>query len=708
MIHQRKRARQACLSCNSRRVKCDVTEHSPCTNCATAEIRCSVRESRRGKHPRPSRGSTSKDLTQNAGHQSPESIHVDTTHISGDSPPDEHVAASQVLAGLAQTEAIEVLQPPPPREAIEQNAPLPSQQEISEYIQPPRVSRQEDESSVFLGESTSMRYLHDNTPPHSGPSPPQNLRFLYSVPDAVRAENLIPQWEAERRRARLRALTAEGALSFPPQVAIEDLLKASFRWFHTCFAVVDEPDTWNRYREGTLSPLLLQAILFIAVIHCEEEDLPKVGLGTRHKAKYVFYNRAKDLYDADFEPNKLAVIQALFLMSFWRAGALLEKDSRHWLGAALSSAQTKALHRSSHSADSKLERVRKRIWWSIYVRERQCAAALGLPNRIRDEDCDVDPLLEQDFENAFDPLTPTSSVQECVSYMVGMVQLSRSLGRIVHCGFLPSKTLTSIEREQIKDELMSWRKTLPLNMQPSKDGFDQQLGFQSNMLHLAYNNLLILLYRTGCVGTRKDNDEVDGQLALQAAARNSRIIEDMLLEGNMCHAQIHVITNVFNTLCIHTVSLRESQGSRRSIAEYRAKLCLLGLQELQKTWEVRNWILQLFFQYLDRSIAARLQLHSDIGAENENAERTSFQRIQTAPGSPSQNVPLNDMDGIDTLLESDAPWSWSTQEASQFLYSQIENNFAFGEGGVLDWNAADAFGSTLPPLGNSTPSGMDI
>jgi hypothetical protein len=124
-------------------------------------------------------------------------------------------------------------------------------------------------------------------------------------------------------------------------------------------------------------------MLFIGVIHCDEDHLKELGLGVRHRAKYIYYNRAKDIYDADHEQRKLTVIQSLFLLSFWRAGALLEKDARHWLGAAISLAQTKAFHRSSDGPNGKTERLRKRVWWSVYVRERQCAAALGLPHRVR-------------------------------------------------------------------------------------------------------------------------------------------------------------------------------------------------------------------------------------------------------------------------------------------------------------------------------------
>ena len=36
----RKRARQACLACNSRRVKCNVVEERPCANCKNSNVPC--------------------------------------------------------------------------------------------------------------------------------------------------------------------------------------------------------------------------------------------------------------------------------------------------------------------------------------------------------------------------------------------------------------------------------------------------------------------------------------------------------------------------------------------------------------------------------------------------------------------------------------------------------------------------------------------
>lgn len=309
-------------------------------------------------------------------------------------------------------------------------------------------------------------------------------RLRHSVPNAVKADALIPQWEAERRRARMESLHRDGAFSFPPSPVRKRLLEAYFRWFHPHFPIVDEAELLNLHRERNLSPLLLQAMLFIGVIHCDEATLNDLGWGSRHRAKYLFYSRAKDIYDAEYETKKFTVIQALFLISFWRAGALLEKDVRHWLGAVISLAQTKALHRSAPESDDRFSKLKRRLWWAIYVRERQCSSALGLPNRIRDEDCDVEQLTSTDFQSAFDPSIPAATFDNYNSYMIGMMRLAKFLGRIVDLGYLPNRQLNPTDRSNLREELFQWKEQLPVSMR-----LDDQPSFQASMLHLAYVHL---------------------------------------------------------------------------------------------------------------------------------------------------------------------------------------------------------------------------
>lgn len=61
------------------------------------------------------------------------------------------------------------------------------------------------------------------------------------------------------------------------------------------------------------------------------------------------------------------------------------------------------------------------------MRERQAAASLGLPSRIRDEDCDVESLSPSDLELDETLLDPTfgSCQQAHVTYVTKMVEISR-------------------------------------------------------------------------------------------------------------------------------------------------------------------------------------------------------------------------------------------------------------------------------------------
>lgn len=660
----RKRARQACTACNQKRIKCNVTDELPCRNCVQGDTQCQVRESRRGKHPRPSRATARND--QNT--PIPQRRQLD------------EVAASEALANLSRDRQEEHSPADLPDRDLGVEV-TPTQTQTYDVL----VDGREEENALFLGESTSIRYVHDDSSPHQ-PSDNAPPKLFHRVKAAARAKRRVPEWETERRAAKIKSLQAEGVFSFPDKTIVEEMLSTYFKWFHPCFAVVDEQTVLQQYKNGLLSPLLLNTLLFISIIYLGDKDLRRMGLGSKEYAKHTFYMRAKDLYDADYEKNKLTVIQSLFLTSFIRVGpSSSEKDVRHWLAVAIALAQTKALHRATSLPVSPLESLKKRLWWSIYVREMQCAAGLGLPNRIRDEDCDVGPLEYQDFAHAFGDATSSTEKNACIAYQIHMSELGRVLGLVMVRGYLPGRALSAPQQDEIKGRLHAWKQRLPAAMQLDSQS-DEPPSMQASMLHLAYNNLLILLHRQEHIAGHEG-----GAVAMHAASRNTRIVEDMMSDGNMLrHAQVHVITNLFNTLCLYTIQLRRVQGTAIAIAEHRAKVCLLGLKELQKTWGVQNWILQLFFQYLDRSTASRLLTRD----ERESTPPISVSRLASRRASPTRDVESTSHkvptelspDATEFAVDTDTPWSWSTEEQNQFLFSSIEHNFAFGEGEIFDWS----------------------
>lgn len=106
------------------------------------------------------------------------------------------------------------------------------------------------------------------------------------------------------------------------------------------------------------------------------------------------------------------------------------------------------------------------------------------------------------------------------------------------------------------------------------------------------------------------------------------------------------ITHTFSALCIHTIHFGRVTGTARRLAEHRAKLCLLGLKELQKSWDLENWVLDLFFRCLDDRTARNLRL-----ADGGQAPS----RSQLLKGPQSVEEPLS-MDANGNTDRADTPY----------------------------------------------------
>ncbi|RSL74788.1 hypothetical protein CEP53_000037 [Fusarium sp. AF-6] len=379
------------------------------------------------------------------------------------------------------------------------------------------------------------------------------------------------------------------------------------------FSVSDTPESASeadfskKLATSNVSYLLLQSMLFIAVTYCDEDVITSMGFSNRTEAKSLLYTRARLLFRADWEKDKTTLLQSLFLMSFWRGWPSDVRDVRYWLGVVIGVAESNGLHRSARftTRNTSTARLRRRIWWSIYVRERHAAASLGLPSRIRDDDCDVEPLSPADLvsdENENDEVLFGSCVPEHVKYAINMVEISRILGQVVDVYFAPQRIPSKHEVQDIEYSLETWR----LNL--SKD-FDIETKVTrppvwEHLLMLAYNHVRVLMYRNSFL---KPGSDVNQLLAVSAASNISRIAEDMLEQGVLRYGQMHLVISLFAALCIHTISIKREVGVPQRIAENRAQMCLLGLKEIQKYWRINNNILDFFLDYLDASIVRKLR-----------------------------------------------------------------------------------------------------
>ncbi|KAL3451589.1 fungal-specific transcription factor domain-containing protein [Aspergillus insuetus] len=555
-----RRAKQACIHCHRRRIRCDVLQQRPCSNCVSQDVPCELGVSQRGKYPRK------KSLKHQPTQPQPILPELATPAATSVSP--------RVITTYTQ-----------------------SHTHSYTHSHTNHVPQRITEPTVFLGESSPLTSVMD-------PSQPPKLH--YPLPDRLAPSSTRDDAVRLHQVQRAAQLESDGSLSFPPQETTDSLLQAYFRWFHPCFPILDRAAIYRGRCQGTLSPLLLQAMLFIGVSLCDDEVFARTEFPVRYRAKFLFYSRAKAIYEADAESSPTVKLQALFMLSFWRGGPSEERDVRFWLGVAISLAQKRGMHMmSKFSHPTREKKLWKRIWWALYIRDQQSAAALGLPPRIRDEDGDVamlepDDVLEDEVVD--DPVFGQQRPQD-VLYPVEMAKLARLLRTIVSTQYLHHQKPDLATRNALNQQLCLWESELPIELRLDAVTTDSLL--LTGLLHLTYQNLYILLYRPVFLDPTPLDD---GQIALDAATKSSRIMEDLLSHHLVQHGPPHLITHAFSTLCIHTIHHRRSSGTTRTLAEHRARLCLLSLEELQKSWDLENWVLHLFFKGLDDGTAQSLRL----------------------------------------------------------------------------------------------------
>lgn len=491
--HKRSRAKHACKECNQRRVRCDVMDKHPCSNCEISQSTCLILPSKRGRYPRKNRQSSVKQ-------EAAETLQVNSNN-----------AASTKARESSTDETAPERTPPAPMKAQ------------------PGASAPEA-GNLFFGESNFLTLVPSGHQESQPTVVKGRLSFPLNTVSTPRPDHhSTPSMAAiQLSQGTERYLKDEGALTFPPLSTCLPVIQAYFKWFHPCFPVLDRPTIARKLTTMDISPLLLQAMLFIGATYCDEGAVIAMGFRDRTEAKSLLYTRARLLFHADWEKDRITLIQGLFLMSFWRGESSDVRDVRYWLGVVITLAETCGLHRSTKltTRDTQMARTRRRIWWSVYVREGQSAASLGLPMRIRNQDCDIEPLTVQDLscDNDDSPLTALGQPSpEHLVYPVKMAELARLLGNIIDVHFIPGRTPTAQEDiTHLKTSLEEWKDSLPNELR--RISAEDDPSVLSCLLHLAYNHLRILIYRNGFLR----HQEADTQAALGAASQVSRIAENML------------------------------------------------------------------------------------------------------------------------------------------------------------------------------------
>ncbi|KNG81129.1 fungal specific transcription factor domain protein [Aspergillus nomiae NRRL 13137] len=582
----------ACKSCNLRRVKCDRTEEAPCTYCRLAGQDCQPIVSRRGKYKRNPDKSTATQPALRRSSRKQQNGRNPTIAVSGEPASDTIVinTSSPSFGGrnpTAEAQSCETsnLQSstPPPRHGYQYSSTSP------------------DSKVVYYGDSFNLDYILHQMGDSLGASRngrtwEDTLEHLYF---SQLGQSTKTQIEEHSRNQRLQ-LRDIGALRPFEKNASDDLIKVFFEMCYPQCPIFDRADFQLKYEAGRVSPLVLQAVYFVALNHCSEEVYKRAGFENRYLATFTCYQRAKTLYDTNYESDAIATLQAVYLLSFWWGSPMEQKDMWHWTGIACNRAQSLGLHqRKTYVGLSERNRkLWKRIWWTIYVHDISVTIMLGRTPHINDAYCSVEMLGEDDFETSDNELIDSDLFREPTResrlYIIHLTDLySRKASKcwlnIAGANFNESMILKSL------DDLTSWKTSLPRELQHRESAVSVEDGLWTTLTHLNYFTVQVLIRRNGL----NDPDRMKvGSIVFDAAVQIVRILEDLVSSQLLPFALMRSAPAVFAALSVQIANMRGCPSHVVDVSKHRARLCMMIINKLQDHSPPLLWYYRLFVRIL--------------------------------------------------------------------------------------------------------------
>lgn len=378
----------------------------------------------------------------------------------------------------------------------------------------------QDAGRVFyLAEMSNMSVvLHDSHKPAS--------KVHYQLP---------PDWEdrtlvsSRTDDIELEILRARGALSLPPKEVCDELVDAFFTWVAPIVPVINQCSFMKRYRDPNNPPsiLLMQAILLAGSRVCTTELSISSNESSTSSAT-LFYQRAKALYDADYEKDRVIMVQTLILLGwYWEDPGKVTRNVFYWNGLAISIAHGCGMHRSvkdSHlnTAD---KRLWKRIWWTLFTRDRSVAAALGRPVHINIRDSDVEMITEDDF---FEDGAEINIVH--VQFFLHYVRLSQVMDQIILQNYSINTKLNAVAFRLCDQALSGWLNGCSEEIKRDPGHYD----FWSAYLHCIYQTARCLLYRAYLPSSvSRSRNTPRWSPAFGAAANITAIVEELMAHDEL-------------------------------------------------------------------------------------------------------------------------------------------------------------------------------
>lgn len=311
----------------------------------------------------------------------------------------------------------------------------------------------------------------------------------------------------------------------------------------------------------------------------------------------------------------------------------LQKDIWHWVGVCYTQAQSIGLHRdpSKSNMTAHTKRLRIRLWWCLYSRDRLIALALRRPTQINEGICNVPLVALTDFDiRPFDD-TVDDILLEC-SYMgdaylqrrlaimfIETVKLCQCLGRVLFAQYTPSNcvsgvtketTITLVPRQASDAELQrcgqkldAWLGNLPeeaacITPQERKDlkAGDDVLLLHGSMLRMIYHATCTALYRprassniTNTLTSSKTSTGAAQKKIRDAASEIADTVQRLRNFGLTPYLPTYGLTVMIPAAVAHLTDLKSSNPTVRDEGKWNFRLCIEIISDLRDIYPAADY-----------------------------------------------------------------------------------------------------------------------
>lgn len=444
----------------------------------------------------------------------------------------------------------------------------------------------------------------------------------------------LPEVEGQSGSSRLNQMDQDeinvlkfrGAFLLPPRDLCDDIVDAYFEKIHPTIPLINRSSFMRKYNDSLSPPslLLLQAVLLAGSRVCRNPALLDSS-GSSQLATMTFYKRAKALYDSNYETDRIAIVQSLVLMSWLQEGPEdITENSFYWTRVSLTVAQGIGLHRSVDNSQMPDidKRMWKRVWWSLFVRDRWAAVALGRPVLINLEDSDV-PMITLDDFNEDEPGRPSPYPPNKLQslYFIHTVKLSKIMGIVLNQHY-------SVDAEIMRRKnkipsvshcdmaMVSWMQALPSEL-IYRVADTTTHNFFTALLHAQYYTILCLVHRSALFHKQQTAEKYPSWgIAFQASHMIAKIMNNLVQFEEIQQCPPFFIYTLLSAMLLLIFQTDSPIPTVVESAKRSFQMCYNALEGLSQTWISAKILLQLF-QQIDKNKKLNDQL--DETSQNENA-----------------------------------------------------------------------------------------